>query len=144
MSNSYQCSIQSQIAKADLMGPARSRPKGSEHTLAVFPFFFFFFLFLFSLTGFHIIRCDISVPFFSVFCIGFSLLIYLLSSPRMLLPGIFRLLWHQRSWFFFRFLVALYSFHCFPPVFRLELPLVSAFYVLPSSVMRTYLYPIPF
>ena len=31
---------------------------------------------------------------FSLFGIGFSLLIFLLSSPSMLLPGIFRLLWH--------------------------------------------------
>ena len=39
------------MTKVDLMDSARSQPKGSEQTLAVFPFLFFFFLF--SLAGFH-------------------------------------------------------------------------------------------
>ena len=55
------------------------------------------FFFSFSKTGFHIIRCNISVHLFSVFCIGFYLLIFLPSSRPMLLAGIFRLLWHQVS-----------------------------------------------
>ena len=89
------------------------------------------------------IRCNIPFPFFSVFCVGFSLLIFLLSSTRMLLLGIFPRLWYRRSWWFFSFLLKLHSFHCFQAVFRLELPLAAALYVPPSSVIRTYHHPIP-
>ena len=96
---------------------------------------FFFFLFLFSLTG--------TGSFFSVFCIGF-LYLFLAFILLCALAGQFFVCsgTKDRGGFLLSLLRFISSHFCLA-VFHLQLPLLFAFYVLPSSIMCTCLHHIP-
>jgi len=112
-------------------GAGSSQPKGSERILAVISFSFLFFIFIFLWRALDPLFQCLNSFFFTCF---------LLASPHVLLLGIFRLLRPQRSWWFVAYLIALHSFHFCPAGFGLELPLLSAFYVLLSRT-NVYLPP---
>ena len=124
------------------MAPARSRPKGSERGY-LSSLFLFLFPFCFSIFFFLSLACILYGAIYRFLFFLYSVLVFRYSFSCFHRPA-----GSCRAFFVCSstkgrggFSVSLSRFIpsiVVPPVFRIELPLVFAFYVLPSNVMDTY------